>query len=93
MPTYDFQCNHCNTVFECNVPIKDMKKAVKCQCGGKAYKIFTCGRLGFEFKGTGFYETDYKRAKPATEATPKASPQPQRESPAEKLKNLCGESE
>jgi len=69
MPTYEYKCPKCETVFEVVQKMKD-KAAAKCpKCRAKAERQLSGGH-GIHFKGTGFYETDYKRAgerKPASE--------------------------
>ena len=41
--------------------IKDDAMTVCPVCGGKEFKRLIGGNIGVVFKGTGFYETDYKR--------------------------------
>jgi putative FmdB family regulatory protein len=69
MPTYEYKCPRCETVFDVVQKMKD-KPAAKCpKCRAKAERQLSGGH-GIHFKGTGFYETDYKRAgekKPASE--------------------------
>jgi putative FmdB family regulatory protein len=69
MPTYEYKCPKCEAVFEVLQKMKD-KPAAKCpKCGARAERQMSGGH-GIHFKGTGFYETDYKRAgekKPAPE--------------------------
>jgi putative FmdB family regulatory protein len=61
MPTYEYKCPKCRTVFEVLQKMTD-KPAAKCpKCGAKAERQMSGGH-GLHFKGTGFYETDYKRA-------------------------------
>lgn len=67
MPTYDYRCNACNHEFEL---FQSMSEGVKKKCP-------VCGKLKLErligtgsaliFKGSGFYETDY-RSKDYTKA-------------------------
>lgn len=69
MPTYEYKCPKCGTVFEVVQKMKD-KPAANCpKCRAKAERQMSGGH-GIHFKGTGFYETDYKRAgekKPASD--------------------------
>jgi putative FmdB family regulatory protein len=61
MPTYEYKCPKCRTVFDVFQRMKD-KPGAKCpKCGAKAARQMSGGH-GIHFKGTGFYETDYKRA-------------------------------
>lgn len=61
MPTYDYKCRKCGTVFELVQRMKDRPVAKCPKCGGKAERQLSGGH-GIVFKGSGFYETDYKRA-------------------------------
>jgi len=60
MPTADFKDNITEEIFEVffkSGPIPN--DTVNPNTGNKADRIFS-GNVGFEFKGTGFYATDYK---------------------------------
>ena len=87
MPTYDYRCNACEHEFEL---FQSMSEGVKKKCP-------ECGKLALErligtgaavlFKGSGFYETDYrsdsyKKAEKAEKDTPKS--ESKSESKAEK---------
>ncbi|MEK7667987.1 MAG: zinc ribbon domain-containing protein [Gemmatimonadota bacterium] len=61
MPAYDYKCPACGTLFEVSQKMKDPPKAKCPQCGAKAERQLSGGH-GIHFKGSGFYETDYKRA-------------------------------
>ncbi len=77
MPTYKYECKSCGHMFEKFQSIKD-DPVKKCpECGKKVEKIITPG-AGVIFKGSGFYQTDYKCC-PAKEGS----------SPADK-KASCG---
>ena len=60
MPTYEYQCKKCDYVFEQFQSIKDapLKKCPKCK--GAVRRLIGTG-AGIIFKGSGFYETDYKK--------------------------------
>ena len=60
MPTYEYECITCGHV--CDVfHSMTAKPRVKCpECGGRTKKLIGAG-AGIIFKGSGFYETDYKR--------------------------------
>jgi len=64
MPTYEYNCLKCGLEFEVSQSMKDAPLKV-CTCGknGKVHRKIT-GGAGLIFKGTGFYETDYKRSAP-----------------------------
>ncbi|HTQ31979.1 MAG TPA: FmdB family zinc ribbon protein [Opitutaceae bacterium] len=62
MPTYDYVCTKCGHAFEAFQSMKDAP-LVKCpQCGRKSLKRLLGGGAGVIFKGSGFYETDYKKS-------------------------------
>ena len=60
MPTYDYKCPKCGTLFERVQKMKDPHVAKCPKCGAKAERQLSGGH-GIVFKGSGFYETDYKR--------------------------------
>lgn len=70
MPTYEYECKKCGKRFERyqSITAKPLKKCP--DCGGRVRRIISAGG-GVIFKGSGFYETDYKRkgAPPAKSAT------------------------
>ena len=60
MPTYDYECDGCGAKFEKFQPIT-AKPIRKCpSCGkGKVRRLIGTG-AGVIFKGSGFYQTDYR---------------------------------
>jgi len=60
MPTYDYECKDCQHAFEefHSMTAEPVKKCPK--CGGKVNRLIGTG-AGIIFKGSGFYETDYKK--------------------------------
>ena len=60
MPTYDYQCQACGHTWELFQSMNDnpVKSCPKCK-KRKAKRLLGVG-AGVIFKGTGFYETDYK---------------------------------
>ncbi|HOX38391.1 MAG TPA: zinc ribbon domain-containing protein [Candidatus Brocadiia bacterium] len=61
MPTYEYECSKCGHRFEKFQSIKDapLKKCPECKAN-KLQRLIGIG-AGVIFKGSGFYETDYKR--------------------------------
>lgn len=63
MPTYEYQCEECGSVFDVFQSIKasPLKKA-ECECCGKLRKVSRLIGTGAAviFKGAGFYQTDYR---------------------------------
>ena len=60
MPTYEYKCPKCGTRFERVQKITARPGAPCPKCGTKAERLISGGH-GLVFKGSGFYETDYKR--------------------------------
>jgi len=58
MPAYDYRCPDCDTLFEVTRRFSDKSEVVCPVCGVVARRVFT--PVGVHFKGTGFYNTDYK---------------------------------
>jgi len=75
MPTYEYLCLKCDKKFEVFQSMKDSPLKT-CTCGknGKVKRLLGTG-AGIIFKGSGFYETDYKRS-PASSNSPKPKPTP-----------------
>jgi putative FmdB family regulatory protein len=60
MPTYDYCCENCGDKFEhfqsmTSSPLKKCKK-----CGERSLRRLIGAGAGVIFKGSGFYETDYR---------------------------------
>jgi len=74
MPTYEYSCLKCDKTFEVFQSMKDPPLKV-CTCGKKGRVKRLVGRgSGIIFKGSGFYETDYKRTSAKTDAGKSSSP-------------------
>ena len=60
MPTYDYSCDACNHEFEIfeSITAQPQKKCPKCK-KNKLRRLFGAG-AGLVFKGSGFYQTDYR---------------------------------
>ena len=71
MPTYQYECSACGHEFEILQSMKDakLKKCPKCS-KLKLNRLIGAGS-GVIFKGSGFYETDYKKKTPPPDASPK----------------------
>ncbi|MDE2223321.1 MAG: zinc ribbon domain-containing protein [Candidatus Omnitrophica bacterium] len=77
MPTYQYECQACRHSFEELQAISDAKLTKCPECGKKKLVRLIGGGSGMIFKGSGFYETDYKRkSSPAKEPASKSSPAP-----------------
>lgn len=79
MPNYDYQCKTCGHEFEVFQSMKD-DRLTDCpldDCEGEVKRLLGTG-AGIIFKGSGFYETDYrsdsyKKAKSADSKEPSSS--------------------
>ncbi len=60
MPTYDYICENCGYEFERfqSITARPLRKCTV--CGRRALKRLIGAGAGVIFKGTGFYETDYR---------------------------------
>lgn len=76
MPTYEYRCAKCGHKLEVFQSMNDAPLAKCPHCGKKSLKRLMGLGAGIIFKGSGFYETDYKRppAKPAGAAEKPAKP-------------------
>ena len=79
MPTYDYVCEECDHEFELFQTITDSPKRKCPECGRmRLRRLFGTG-AAIVFKGSGFYQTDYrsdsykKGAKKAEKAAEKSS--------------------
>ncbi|MDF1700562.1 MAG: zinc ribbon domain-containing protein [Planctomycetota bacterium] len=62
MPTYDYVCDACGHAFE-HFQSMSSKRLRKCpECGERKLDRLVGSGAGVIFKGSGFYETDYKRS-------------------------------
>ena len=67
MPTYEYKCDDCGHVFEAFQSMT-AERLTECPvCSGHVRRLIGKG-AGIIFKGSGFYETDYKRASSAPAA-------------------------
>lgn len=74
MPIYEYKCSECDSHFEKMQKVSEEPLKVCEKCGGKLEKQWSLS--GFQFKGEGWYVTDYagKKGKTAekTETTEKS---------------------
>jgi putative FmdB family regulatory protein len=76
MPIYEYRCKKCNDQIEVFQKLSD-KPPTKCRkCGGRMEKQFS--RTSVQFKGEGWYVTDYGRKGSVEEKVEKelSSPEP-----------------
>jgi putative FmdB family regulatory protein len=73
MPAYDFRCAKCSRVTEVTRPASDDSPVACPACGGQTKRVFH--PVGVHFKGSGFHNTDNRKAAPETDApAPPACP-------------------
>lgn len=60
MPIYEYECRRCGRRIEAMQRIADPPLAVCEECGGELRKLISAP--AFQFKGSGWYVTDYARA-------------------------------
>ncbi|MGI6496104.1 MAG: FmdB family zinc ribbon protein [Kiritimatiellia bacterium] len=75
MPNYDYECTKCGYHFEMFQRMTEPHRKTCPKCKGKVKRLPGAG-AGILFKGSGFYETDYKRktAESGGGSTPAESP-------------------
>ena len=77
MPLYEYKCRRCGESFEVLQKVTDppLKKCLK--CGGDVGKLLSAPAI--QFKGTGWYITDYARGKDGADTKDKTPPAPKKE--------------
>ena len=80
MPTYDYECDVCKHRFERmqSILAKRLRKCPKCK-KPRLRRLIGAG-AGLIFRGSGFYATDYRSAKPPAEGKPAEKKEPAKES-------------
>jgi putative FmdB family regulatory protein len=59
MPTYEYECRKCGVIFEKFQSMTDERLKSCPECKGRVDRLIGTG-AGIIFKGSGFYETDYR---------------------------------
>ena len=60
MPTYDYECNSCEHTFEVFQSISEPVKKKCPECGRRSLRRLFGTGAALLFKGSGFYQTDYR---------------------------------
>lgn len=60
MPTYDYVCDACDHTFELFQTITAEPEKKCPECGKRKLRRLIGAGAGFVFKGSGFYQTDYR---------------------------------
>jgi putative FmdB family regulatory protein len=91
MPTYDYKCLDCDHRFEAVQRMTEDALSTCPECEGKLKRLIGAG-AGIIFKGSGFYQTDYRSdsyktgAKKDKAASKKSEAKPKKDKPAAKAK-------
>ena len=82
MPTYEYECRKCGHRFDKfqSIMADPVKTCPKCR--GKVARVVS-GGAGIIFKGSGFYQTDYKKSSHASHATDKSAEKKAASAPAD----------
>ncbi|HMZ51298.1 MAG TPA: zinc ribbon domain-containing protein [Candidatus Sumerlaeota bacterium] len=69
MPRYEYHCDACGRDFEATQRMSDAP-LTSCECGaqGRVRRLMSAGN-GVIFKGSGFYQTDYKGSSPKSSSS------------------------
>jgi putative FmdB family regulatory protein len=70
MPLYEYRCERCGDVFEVLQKFSDQPLTTHEACGGTVERLIS--PPAFNFKGTGWYVTDYARKGNGTSSESKA---------------------
>ncbi|MBM3745638.1 MAG: zinc ribbon domain-containing protein [Acidobacteria bacterium] len=82
MPLYEYKCERCGDVFEVIQKFSDAPLTVHDNCGGAVARLLSAAAL--QFKGTGWYITDYARAPQSKRDGDAPPPKPESAKPAPK---------
>ncbi len=75
MPTYEYVCQDCSHVFDVFQKMSDEPLTVCPKCKGNVKRKIGAG-AGPIFKGSGFYQTDYKNSTSSAKKETKTTPTP-----------------
>ena len=89
MPTYDYKCLDCNYTFEEFQKMTDNPLETCPSCNGNLKRLIGAGAAPI-FKGSGFYQTDYKNK--STSKTTSSTSSNKKKSKADKTKTTSAKS-
>lgn len=84
MPLYEYKCERCSEVFEVLQKFSDEPLTVHENCGGAVERLISSP--AFQFKGSGWYVTDYARKGGSNGSSPDAKASKPAESKASESK-------
>jgi len=73
MPTYEYRCKSCGYEFEEFQSMSAEKLVICPKCAEPSLKRLMSSGVGLLFKGSGFYQTDYKKTSSSTSSQNKKS--------------------
>ena len=89
MPLYDYRCHKCGETFEVRQKFSDELLRVHENCGGELERLISAPAL--QFKGTGWYVTDYAKNGKSPSTSGSSSSEPKAESKGETKKDTKSE--
>ncbi|HUI81225.1 MAG TPA: FmdB family zinc ribbon protein [Bryobacteraceae bacterium] len=81
MPLYDYRCQQCGETFEVKQKFSDEPLTVHEKCGGKVERLISVPAL--QFKGSGWYVTDYGRSHTSSSGGPNGKSETKAETKSE----------
>src|SRR5688500_2550738 len=90
MPIYEYKCSECGSHFEKMRKVSDEPLKICEKCGGNLEKQWSLS--GFQFKGEGWYVTDYAGKKTGSSPTEKAEKTEKTEKAEKTEKTSAGDS-
>ncbi len=70
MPLYEYKCETCAKTFEVVQKFSDLPLKACPDCGKEVEKLMSLG--SFQLKGSGWYNTDYKKTSATTSSSSKS---------------------
>lgn len=74
MPLYEYQCENCGELFEVMQKFSDEPLTTHAKCGGNVHRLISAPAL--QFKGSGWYVTDYAKGSSSSGNGPGKSAEP-----------------
>lgn len=81
MPLYEYKCDRCGKTFEVRQKFSDDPLTVHDDCGGHVERLISAPAL--QFKGSGWYITDYGRNNTSPASNGKSDSKPDTKTKAE----------
>ncbi len=88
MPLYEYECQSCGHRFEMLQKVADSPLTSCVKCEGKVERLLSSPAI--QFKGTGWYVTDYARKGQASSTESESSESPSKTTKSEKNRSKSG---